>query len=240
LVFEVEDEWQRLPGSLGGLFLSRDAPDSPHAFVEVLESDVSASKHSEADESEVGDNSHSDLTFTTPPVVQSKHKGKGRAATVEDDVSSTGSIIGNEAPSKPPVHVYDMSDTEEIFGHSPRSAVRVPQSGNATPAQAHSTPVLSEQTLKAAVLNAVDQPKSAVSDDDPPLPSLDLPDPNRNAPSLTHDVAQFLTTISTVIVSHPELSEGVRNLVSNAANGTYWTAHRDAISRAAENFQRTA
>ncbi|KAF9225471.1 hypothetical protein BS17DRAFT_600601 [Gyrodon lividus] len=240
LVFEVEDEWQRLPGSLGGLFLSRDAPESPHAFVEVLESDASAFKHSEADESEAGDISRSDLTFTTPTVTRNKDKGKGRAATVEDDVSSSGSVVGGRAPAKHPVHVYDMSDTEDIFGRSPRSIVQLPQSGVTTPAQAQSTPVITEQTLKLADSNAAEEPRSAVYNDDPPLPSLDLPDPDRAAASLTHDVATFLTTISTVIASHPELSEGIRNLVTNARNGTYWAAHRDAISRAAETLQRTA
>ncbi|KAF9245801.1 hypothetical protein BU15DRAFT_40513, partial [Melanogaster broomeanus] len=236
LVFEVEDEWQRLPGSLGDLFLSRDAPESPHAFVEVLESDLSVSKHSDADESAGGDDSRSDLTFTLPTAAQIKNKGKGRAATVEDDVSSAGSVIlGNEAPSKPPVHVYDMSDTEDIFGRSPRSIVRVPQSGATTPAQAQSTPMITEQMLEPAA----EEPKSTFSDD-PPLPSLNLPDPDHVTPSLTHDVATFLTTISSVIAAHPELSEGIRNIVTNATTGTYWAAHRDAISRAAEDLQRTA
>ncbi|KAF8846051.1 hypothetical protein BDN67DRAFT_976895 [Paxillus ammoniavirescens] len=239
LVFEVEDEWQRLPGSLGDLFLSRDAPESPHAFLEVLESDINASKHSDTDESTAGYVSRSDHTFT-PTATGHKNKGKGRAATVEDYVSSAGSVIGDEAPSKPPVHVYDMSDTEDIFGCSPRSAARLPRSGAATPAQAQSTPVISEQALKPAVLNATEEPKSAPCNDDPPLPSIDLPDPDRATASLTHDVATFLTTISAVIASHPELSEGIRNIVSNASNGTYWAAHRDAISRAAETLQRTA
>ncbi|KIJ22070.1 hypothetical protein PAXINDRAFT_165369 [Paxillus involutus ATCC 200175] len=238
LVFEVEDEWQRLPGSLGDLFLSRDAPESPHAFLEVLESDINASKHSETDESTAGYVSRSDHTFT-PTATGYKNKGKGRAATVEDDVSSAGSVIGDEAPSKPPVHVYDMSDTEDIFGCSPRSDARLPRSGAATPAQAQSTPVISEQALKPTVLNAAEEPKSPYNDD-PPLPSLDLPDPDRATASLTHDVATFLTTISAVIASHPELSEGIRNIVSNASNGTYWATHRDAISRAAETLQRTA
>ena len=236
LVFDPEDEWQRLPGSLGSLFLSRDAPESPHAFVEVLESDVSLSK-SEATQPRNG--SRSDLTFT-PTTLQNKGKGKGRAATVEDDVSSAGSVIGDEVPAKPPVHVFDVS-SEDIFGLSPRSTVHLPHSGAATPAQAQSTPVIIEQPLKADVSSTAGEEKMEVLDDDPPLPSLDLPDPDhRTPPSLAHDIATLLTTISTVISTHPELSERLRHIVVNATNGTYWATHRDAISRAAENFHRTA
>lgn len=239
LVFDTDDEWQRLPGNLGSLFLSRDTPESPHAFVEVLESDVSVSK-SEVDRSESGDASRSDLTFT-PTTLQNKDKGKGRAATVEDDVSSAGSIIGDEVPAKPPVHVFDMS-TEDLYGLSPKSTVHLPGSGATTPAQAQSTPVITEQPLKADVTIAASPrgQKAEVLDDDPPLPTLNLPDPDRAPPSLAHDIAALLTTISTVISTHPELSEHLRNIAVNATNGTYWDVHRDAMSRAAENFHRTA
>ena len=229
LLFDAEDEWQRLPG-LGSLFLSRDAPESPHAFVEVLESDVSLSKT----ETVEGNASRSDLTFT-PTASQ---KGKGRAVTVEDDVSSAGSVIGDEAPAKPPLHVFDVS-SEDIFGLSPRSSVQHPRSGAATPAQAQSTPVIIEQPLKADAATTTGEQKKGALDDDPPLPSLDLHDPDRAPPSLTHDIATLLTTLSTVISTHPELSERLRSIVVNATNGTYWTAHRDAISRAAENLHRT-
>lgn len=234
LVFDAEDEWQRLPGSLGSLFLSRDAPESPHAFVEVLESDVSPSKSEGAESG--GDISRSDLTFTSTRPVH-KDKGKARAPTVEDDVSSAGSVIGDEAPTKPPVHVFEMS-TESVFG-LPRGS-NVSRSGEATPAQAQSTPVISEQALKPDEPVATREQHTDVPDDDPPLPSLDLPNPDRVPPSLVHDIATLLTTFSTVLSTHPELSGNLRNILTNATNGTYWAAHRDAISRAAENFQRTA
>lgn len=237
LVFDAEDEWQRLPGPLGSLFLSRDAPESPHAFVEVLESDVSLSK-SEAVESGGGDASRSDLTFT-PIALQGKDKGKERAVTMEDDISSADSVIGNETPAKPPVHVFDMT-CDDISSFSPKSTVQLPQSGVATPAQAQSTPVIIGQPLKADVSTSSGEQKMEVVDDDPPLPSLELPDPDRAPLSLAHDIATLLTTISTVVGTHPELSECLRNIVINAGNGTYWAAHRDAISRAAENIHRTA
>ncbi|KAH7916411.1 hypothetical protein BJ138DRAFT_1211851 [Hygrophoropsis aurantiaca] len=225
LVFEVEDEWQRLPGSLGGLYLSRDSPDSPHAFVEVLESDISvdreSSRHAD-NESVTGDSAQSDMTFTTPKP-DTKGKGKARSfmrATVEDDVSSTGSIIADEAPSKPPVHVYDMTDTEDIPVNPTKSPLSA--SGAATPAQAESTPVFSEQPLNF---------------EDPPEPIVE---PSANSISLTHDVATLLSTLSTVVAAHPELSEGIRNIVSNATNGAYWAAHREAVSHAAQNISRSA
>lgn len=237
LVFDAEDEWQRLPGSLGSLFLSKDAPESPHAFVEVLESDVSVSK-SEAADSGGGNASPSDLTFTRT-AFQNKDKGKGRAATVEDDVSSAGSVIGDEAPNKPPVHVFEVHP-EGMFGLSRGSAIQPSRSGVATPAQAQSTPVISEQTLKAHESTVAEEQKTENPDDDPPLPSLDLPGPDRVPPSLVHDIATLLTAISTVLSTHPELSERLRNIVTNTTNGTYWAAHREAVSRAAESFHRTA
>ncbi|KAL4070639.1 hypothetical protein J3A83DRAFT_3237318 [Scleroderma citrinum] len=238
LVFEVDDEWQNLPMNLGSLFLPKEGSESPHAFVELLESDPSHSRHSPDPSSRDGDTPH--IRLPSPePLPSTLEKGKERAREdmqpkVEDDsdndVSSTESIIGNEAPSKPPVHVFDVSDTD-IFGQSAKSFT---QSGVA--AQAQSTPVLSEMTLKNIGPAHTQEPVSPMPDD-PPLPTVD---PNAALPSLTHDVATLLTTFSDVVSSHPELLEGIRHIVSNTADGTYWAAHRAAISRAAENIHRTA
>lgn len=230
-VWEVDDEWQRLPGSLGSLFLSSDSPESPHAFVEVLESDVSVSKKSDkADEdSAIGDTTRSDGTFTMPTF--RTDKGKSRVAmqpTVEDDASSTDSVFGDDAPPQPQARVYD-SDEASTFGGNVKSPVSV--NGTVTPAQAQSTPVISEQVLPETVLKSTEDSNIV---DDPTLPTLG----STRASSLTHDVAAFLKTVSGIISSHPELSEGLHNIVSNATNGTYWTAHRDALSRAAEHIQQ--
>ncbi|KAG1765145.1 hypothetical protein EDD22DRAFT_881612 [Suillus occidentalis] len=232
-VWEVDDEWQRLPGSLGNLFLSSDSPDSPHAFVEVLESDVSVSKKSDnTDEgSAAGDDTRSSGTFTMPTF--RANKGKSRVSmqpTVEDDASSTDSVFGDDTPPQPQTRVYD-SDNASTFGGKLKSPVSV--NGTETPAQAQSTPVISGQVLPEAVLKSADD-SSAVVVDDPALPTLG----STGASSLTHDIAAFLKTVSGIISSHPELSEGLRNIVSNATNGTYWTAHRDALSRAAEHIQQ--
>lgn len=233
-VWEVDDEWQRLPGSLGNLFLSSDSPESPHAFVEVLESDVSVSKKSDNidEESAIGDATRSNGTFTMPNF--RADKGKSRVAmqpTVEDDASSTDSVFGDDAPPpQPQARVYD-SDEASTFGGNVKSPVSV--NGTATPAQAQSTPVISGQVLPEAVLKSAEDSNAAATDD-PALPTLG----GTGASSLTHDVAAFLKTVSGIISSHPELSESLRNIVSNATNGTYWTAHRDALSRAAEHIQQ--
>lgn len=232
-VWEVDDEWQRLPGSLGNLFLSSDSPESPHAFVEVLESDVSISKKSDNtdEESAIGNDTRSNGTFTMPTF--RADKGKSRVAmqpTVEDDVSSTDSVFGDDAPAQPQARIYD-SDDASTFGGKVKSPVSV--NGTATPAQAQSTPVISGQVLPEAVLKSVEDSNAAVADD-PALPTLG----STGTSSLTHDVAAFLRTVSGIISSHPELSEGLRNIVSNATNGTYWTAHRDALSRAAGHIQQ--
>lgn len=232
-VWEVDDEWQRLPGSLGNLFLSSDSPESPHAFVEVLESDVSVSKKSDNtdEESAVGDDTRSNGTFTMPTF--RANKGKSRISmqpTVEDDASSTDSIFGDDAPPQPQARVYD-SDNASTFGGKLKSPVSV--NGTETPAQAQSTPVISGQVLPEAVLESAEDSNAAVVDD-PALPTLG----STGASSLTHDIAAFLKTVSGIISSHPELSEGLRNIVSNTTNGTSWTAHRDALSRAAEHIQQ--
>ncbi|OJA19578.1 putative protein 10 [Rhizopogon vesiculosus] len=238
-VFEFDDEWERLPRSVGGLFGSNDTPESPHAFVEVLDSDVSFSKKTDNadEESSAGDTTHSDATFT----MHTRHTDKGKARidtrpTVEDDISSTDSVFGDDSPPKPQVHVYDChSDEASIFGGKVKSAVSV--SGTATPAQAQSTPVISGQVLSENVSHFTEDSNAAI--DDPALPTLDSSTTSSTSTSsLTHDIADFLTTFSGIISSHPELSEGIRNIVNNATNGAYWAAHREALSRAVDNIQQ--
>ncbi|KAI6120619.1 hypothetical protein EDD16DRAFT_1459243, partial [Pisolithus croceorrhizus] len=241
LVFEVDDEWQNLPKDIGSLFLHKDTLDSPHAFVEVLDSDASNSRCGE-DESRDGRTVRSHSPIPVPVVETSAEKGKGKAREdlqpkVEDDDASSidsvsGSVFGGRMSPKPPVHVFDVSGVD-IFEKADESSA---QNGVATPAQAQSTPVFSEQTLKDVHSTDVKEPVTLESDD-PPLPNIDSAVPS---PSLTHDVATLLNSLSNIIVTHPELGEGIRRIVSNTADGTYWATHRDAISRAAENIQRTA
>ncbi|KAF7307050.1 F-box domain-containing protein [Mycena indigotica] len=73
---------------------------------------------------------------------------------------------------------------------------------------------------------------------DPPVPTLESHNPP--SASLPNDVASLLTTLTNVMSSHPELAEGLRNIVSNATNGAYWNSHRANFSQAAGEFVQSA
>lgn len=73
---------------------------------------------------------------------------------------------------------------------------------------------------------------------DPPLPDLE-PNP-RPTPSLTNDVATLLSTITATFSSNPELAEGLKGILRNVNNGSYWSAHRDEVTRAAEQIRRSS
>lgn len=245
MAFEVEDDWQRLPHGLGGLFGRNTsdsdgfygAPDSPHAFIEVLDSDVN-SVIKDNENSPETTMEESDLLSSLATPIMNKGKGKARAEmqpSSSDDISSTGSILVAEEPVKYPVHVLDvgdegMAEPVRIETSPPRQSVNSP----VVSIQAESTPVAIQTNLPTEMAKGDISTGAA----DPPLPSLDS---ERPAPSvsLTSDVATFLTSLSEVFSSHPELSEGLRNITRNAANGTYWSAHREAVSRAAEELRRS-
>jgi hypothetical protein len=101
----------------------------------------------------------------------------------------------------------------------------------------HMTPPLSEGSISPKVTGHLS---------DPPSPVL-IPERHRDrpetasSPSLTKDVADLLNALTNAFGSHPELSEGLKNIVRNAGQGAYWAAERDAMVndaiRAAENAQ---
>ncbi|KAF8578740.1 hypothetical protein K439DRAFT_451013 [Ramaria rubella] len=69
---------------------------------------------------------------------------------------------------------------------------------------------------------------------DPPLPTTDARSPQASfatttQPSLTNDVAELLNSLTYAFGSHPELSEGLKNIVRNASQGAYWAAERDVM-----------
>jgi len=258
LLFDIEDDWQRVPTVQGfeGLFLPRTPrPESPHAFVEVVESDTSSiSKENEDTEDESDDHSTVQTDFghlTT----HSPGKGKGKAhedmpPSISNAISSTGSVIAEDAPPKPPVHVYDLSPNDEgdggLFDFALTPAAESPRS-TVLPIPAESTPKAVVQTLNAAEAESPESPipseaaATALPEEtapDPPLPSLDSPHVEHATPSLSNDVASLLYMLTNIVTLHPELSEGFRNIIRNTSNGTYWTAHREAISRAAEELSQ--
>ncbi|KAI0080353.1 hypothetical protein K474DRAFT_1658076 [Panus rudis PR-1116 ss-1] len=232
LVFEVEDDWHRVPSFGGGpdLFMSvgRDT-DSPHAFVEVLDSDASVSKDAEAAEKDDNSTVTGDKPRTTePPKVD---KGKARAVPTpppqhndddSDDGASTISVLAGESSPKPEINLK-RSATFSSFG---RRDTSVGATGGAL--SRRSTPKPSNERKNTYF----DAP-------DPPLP--DLPGTtNPPAASLTNDVANLFNSLSSVFAAHPEITESVRTLVTHATNGAYWNAHRQAVAQATEEVRRTA
>jgi hypothetical protein len=49
--------------------------------------------------------------------------------------------------------------------------------------------------------------------------------PSAPSPSLYNDLATFISAAATVFSQHPELSEGLKNIIANATNGTYLGPH---------------
>ena len=88
------------------------------------------------------------------------------------------------------------------------------------------------------------------------MPSLDLEAPMVNAetsgsrtptgqqanlrPSVVEDVGQLVEGLNVAFASHPELSEGLRNIVRRAIEGEYWETESARIANAAENVRAAA
>ena len=69
---------------------------------------------------------------------------------------------------------------------------------------------------------------------DPPLPELEPP-----TPTLTGDVAAFLSMFSAMFSQNPQLTASLGNMMQNIGNGAYWAVHRDQLNRAAEEVRRS-
>ncbi|KAJ3787134.1 hypothetical protein GGU10DRAFT_309632 [Lentinula aff. detonsa] len=130
---------------------------------------------------------------------------KAHVQEVPPSVHPTQSTI----PSAPPTIVASIAHSRPI------SVARTNESIPPT-----SIPVLPSETESAEAA-------------DPPLPLLDSASLEHANTSLSIDVANLLSNLATIVSTHPELSEGFRNILRNAAAGTYWTAQRDAMSQAA-------
>ncbi|KAI0673332.1 hypothetical protein C8Q78DRAFT_1076353 [Trametes maxima] len=234
---EVDDGWQPIPSGLAGLLGVSDPPqgDSPHAFVETVDSDADVSLSQE-----LGGNRVSTFTASSIPEINpspTADKGKGRARSEDilsdtdtdtDTISSNRSVVAEESGLKHPIHVVSIrrDSTDNIFG-STKARSRSARSGTAT---APRTPTPKAKTPPGPGGNA--------EHDDPPLP--DLEDNSTPPSNIANDVANLFGALSGVFASHPELSEGIRNIVRNASNGTYWQTHHDSVVRAAEEIRRSA
>ncbi|KAG6861028.1 hypothetical protein C0995_004730 [Termitomyces sp. Mi166 len=225
--FDIEDDWQTLPmppiSEIQGLFMPNSSNEGhTHAFVESLESDTGTVKNK-------GNAQHksvisSPVSSPYSPCVVPLDKGKEKAAP-DDDVSSTGSVIGEDAPPKPPIHVYNC-----------QTSIHPVLSSGSPYVPAQSTPKADPQTLNTG---SVQVKEDTTSDKDDPtdhhLTTFDGQNSHAST-SFFNDLTSFLTTFSNVVAAHPELSEGIRNILRNTSNGTYWHAHRDAMSQAAQNI----
>ena len=245
---DAEDDWQSLsfpPQPLASLFGARDPFNTmPHAFVEVIDSDIgNLSNVHEGSHFDQRSVVHSPLHSPESPFLVSLDKGKYKASIDDDDdddALSTASILAEDAPLKHPVHVYDISSRNQGGNDTPTPRVI---SVGESPGEVSNSKMKAQE---ASVDSLVQDYKSPAlpppltdpipdSPSDPPL--LSMESSNVTVPSsLSNDIASFLDAFNNAITGHPELSEGIRNIVRNAANGAYWTTHREKISYAAQEF----
>ncbi|KAM5533965.1 hypothetical protein V8D89_012390 [Ganoderma adspersum] len=228
---EVEDGWQPIPSGLGGVYVG----GQPTAFVEVLDSDADITQFNNRDKDT--SSTSSDSTDTLPEIIPTPttHKGKGRARSVSDchslsppdTISSTQSVVAAESGPKHPIHVFAMKNSSTgTFRRGGSRSRSVSVLGPRTPTPKIRTPT-----------SAAEKPSGTAQDDDPPLPDLD--NMGGSQPHIANDVANLFDTLSTILSSHPELSDGIRTVVRNASNGSYWQTHRDQVVRAAEEIRRS-
>lgn len=245
MMFEVEDGWQGIAPDLGSLLnIVAQEPESPsdvsgpHGFLETVDSDAERSRMeeenaaaaaAEEDKQEAVTIADSDMTDSTPIPIPSRDKGKQRASTYNSG-SSTASIVGGSAdPKKYPIHVVDMN---ALTGEDISETRRTLSSASRQVSTPKAATIPSRQPSVSKSSTTTNAPP------DPPLPDLDaIPPPPRANPSLTNDVANLFNTLSTVVASHPELSENVRTLIRNANNGSYWQGHRQSVARTADSFR---
>lgn len=202
----------------GDLFIPSPLVDSPHAFVEVVDEDM--------------DKENVYMSDMGNPSSEDKGKYRGLHATVSDNLSSSASVIANETPKKPPIHVqvHGLRPMDSGTFGPPATSTPARESVAATPS---SLPVPSHD-------NHVDETQRDLpgSFPDPPTPRLDEPiDPNI---SLSNDLASLLDSLNSMFLEHPEVGQPLRSLFRNVANGAFWDAQRDPMARVAEDIQRVA
>ncbi|KAJ3812621.1 hypothetical protein F5876DRAFT_36943 [Lentinula aff. lateritia] len=230
LPFNIDEDWQHFPSGVGGLFAANGGREnsSVHGFLEEVESGASTISGAQHDETTSISDSNSNVSTVIPPRVD---KGKGRAQ--DNDASSTASLIEEKTFEKPDIHVYNIKSTEPTQTHrSRRSSRRSSIAPTVTP-KAHVQEVPPPPPVSQLPPSSVPSIVSSRPAVDPPLPPLDSTSLEHANPSLSLDVANLLNNLAAIVSTHPELSEGFRNILRNAAAGSYWTAQRDAMSQAA-------
>ncbi|KAJ3892859.1 hypothetical protein GG344DRAFT_44449 [Lentinula edodes] len=226
LPFNIDEDWQHFPSGVGGLFAANGGREdsSVHGFLEEIESGASTISGAQHDETTSISDSDSNVSTVIPPRVD---KGKGRAQ--DNDASSTASLIEESTFEKPDIHVYNLKGAEPTQTQTHRSR----RSSRRSSIAPTITPKAHVQEVPPP---PVSQPPPSIVPSaaaDPPLPALDSTSLEHANPSLSLDVANLLNNLAAIVSTHPELSEGFRNILRNAAAGSYWTAQRDAMSQAA-------
>ena len=196
----VEDDWQRIPG-----------------FNPFYSGEISSGSGNEVQFALLGGDSTArssvtrDAPATQPRVVTPTPGDKGKNREYEN-TSSTASVLANDTPEKPPVHVYQVIEHSELFPSD--------------------TTINIQEVPPSTTSSTNDAP-------DPPLAELDPP-ATGPAPTLTGDVAAFLGMISAMFAQNPQLTAALGSIMQNIGNGAYWAAHRDQLNRAAEEVRRSA
>jgi hypothetical protein len=192
--------------------------DSPHAFVEIVDEDM--------------DKENVYMSDMRNPSSEDKGKYPSLRATVSEGVSSSASVIANETPKKPPIHVqvHGLRPMDSGTFGPPATSTPARESVAATPS---SLPVPPHDDFVEET-----QRELPGSFPDPPTPRLDEPiDPNIY---LSNDLASLLDSLHSMFLEHPEVGQHLRALLTNVANGAYWGAQRESMARVAEDIQRVA
>jgi len=191
--------------------------DSPHAFVEVVDDDTDKENEFASD--------------MDRPSSEDKGKGRELRPSVSDDISSSESVIANETPKKPPIHV-------QVHGLRGMDSGTFGPPMTSTPARESRTPTLVRPVPPSDGPGEETQRGMPEDFPDPPTPELDSPtDPNV---SLSNDLASLLDSLNSTFLEHPEVGHHLRTLFRNVGNGTYWDSQRGSMARVAEDIQRVA
>jgi hypothetical protein len=226
----------------------------PHAFVESVPSEGTASKRASVFSSSTG----TDLGRIITPTLW---KGKARAIDSDSDQDTSRSVLGTDGPAKPPVHVMatnpfqfipsppavqtaqsEVSATilntalsrpaSTVGAGAPRDTV--PNSPQAVTAlEAPGSPILAPQSMPTPPAQPKPESPAAAPEARPeatPEPQAAPQNPN----TFYTDFATFLTTAATVFSQHPELGEGLRNIIANATNGSYLGANAEQGMQSAQ------
>jgi len=191
--------------------------DSPHAFVEVVDSDI--------------DKENEFTSEMDHPSSEGKGKAREPRPSISDDVSSSESVIANETLKKPPIHV-------QVHGLRPMDSGTFGPPATSTPARESRTPTQVRPVPPSDGPGEATQRSMPEDFPDPPTPELDGPtDPNI---SLSNDLASLLDSLNSMFLEHPEVGHHLRTLFRNVDNGAYWDSQRGSMARVAEDIQRVA